>query len=327
MIITKNLTKIYNIKKKTKGLAGAVKGLITNRKTKKLALDNVCFTIKKGEIVGLIGPNGAGKSTTIKILTGILYPTSGSVSINGISPQKNRIEVVRKIGVVFGQRTQLYWDLRLGETFELLKRIYNIESSLYRNNLDEMDALFDIGSLLDIPVRQLSLGQRMKGDLVAAFLHSPELMVLDEPTIGLDLQAKRNIRKFIKTINAQNKTTIFLTTHDLKDINELCERLLVMNNGIIVKDGPLDSIVTQLIPYRVLVMDSDKPVTNITKPYCKILKTKDMRSWISFDRNKISAPELISYLAKKVKLYDFSVKEPDIEDVVSEIYKGQYNLK
>ena len=255
MIDVKNLNKDYSIKRKGAGLSGALKGLVTRNTDVIHAVKNLSLHIDEGEIVGFIGPNGAGKSTTIKMMSGILTPTSGSVLIGGEDITKHRKEVVRNIGVVFGQRTQLNWDLRLGETFELLKHIYRIEQTDYDKTLDVMNDILGIKELIDKPVRQMSLGQRVKGDLVASMLHSPKVLFLDEPTIGLDVSAKYSLRKFIKEINQVRKTTIILTTHDLGDIQELCERLIIINHGEMMEDGNLKEITDRIAPYKTLVVE------------------------------------------------------------------------
>ena len=221
IIEVNDLRKEFMTSKKEAGIKGAIKNIIKPKKELVQAVKGVSFSIEPGEIVGYIGPNGSGKSTTIKMMSGILTPTSGTIEINGLNPMKDRKKVVKNIGVVFGQRTQLYWDLRLGESFELLKRIYQIEDSEYKKNLALMNDILNINEIIDTPVRQLSLGQRMRGDLVAAVLHSPSILFLDEPTIGLDVDGKHAIRKFIRDINQNYKTTIILTTHDLVDIQEL----------------------------------------------------------------------------------------------------------
>ena len=242
MITVKNLYKEYHVAQKGKGLGGTLKALVRNEKKIIKAVNGLDFHVDKGEIVGFIGPNGSGKSTTIKMMTGILTPTSGEVLIDGCNITKYRKDVVREIGVVFGQRTQLNWDLRLEETFELLRHIYRIDKKEYRETLEVMDSILGIGELLDKPVRQMSLGQRVKGDLTAAMLHSPKVLFLDEPTIGLDFESKYALHEFIKEINRVKKTTVLLTTHDLSDIQELCERLIIINNGVLVDDGNLAEI-------------------------------------------------------------------------------------
>ena len=261
MIDVQNLAKDYVMRRKAPGLKGALMSLFKPDHTIVHAVDHLTFHIDSGEIVGFIGPNGAGKSTTIKMMSGILTPTHGQVLVNGRDITKHRKEVVRNIGVVFGQRSQLNWDLRLGETFELLKHIYQIKQADYDRTLDEMDRILGIREIIDKPVRQMSLGQRVKGDLVASMIHSPEVLFLDEPTIGLDVSAKYALRKFIREINRVRKTTVILTTHDLGDIQELCERIIIINHGKIVEDGNLSQIVDRIAPYRTLV------VGIMTKPH------------------------------------------------------------
>ena len=236
MIEVRNLSKEYHLVKKEEGIKGAIKGLIKRESQIIPAVSNLNFSIKEGEIVGFIGPNGAGKSTTIKMMTGILTPTSGEVLVDGKDITKFRKETVANIGVVFGQRSQLNWDLRLGESFELLRHIYQVNKKQYEDTLNTMDEILGIKELMDKPVRQMSLGQRVKGDLVAAMIHSPKVLFLDEPTIGLDVGSKYALRKFVKEINEKKGTTIILTTHDLGDIQQLCERIIIINNGQLVED-------------------------------------------------------------------------------------------
>ena len=249
MIEVKNLSKDYHVVKKEGGLKGALKALVTRDSKVIPAVKNLNFTIPAGEIVGFIGPNGAGKSTTIKMMSGILTPTEGEIMVDGKDITKHRKEVVQHIGVVFGQRSQLNWDLRLGESFELLRHIYQIDNMKYQKTLDEMDTILGIKELIDKPVRQMSLGQRVKGDLVAAMIHSPKVLFLDEPTIGLDVSSKYSLRKFVKEIKEQRGTTIILTTHDLGDIQQLCNRLIIINHGQLMEDGNLDDIVDRIAPY------------------------------------------------------------------------------
>lgn len=322
LIEVKNLVKEFKVTKKKKGLRGSVGSLFRPEIIKVNAVDGISFSIEKGDIVGYIGPNGAGKSTTVKMLTGILHPTSGSIRIDGISPQQDRKEVVRKLGVVFGQRTQLYWDLRLGESFELLKRIYRIEDTLFEANMRLMDEVLNINELINTPVRQLSLGQRMRGDLAAAMLHSPPILFLDEPTIGLDIEAKHSIRKLITEINQKKGTTVILTTHDLDDVEQLCKRLIVINHGKIVEDGPLQSIIDRMAPFRILVVELDCPQPGIDHPRAEVIKQERHKVWLRFEKSKITASELIADLTKVYHIRDLSVKEPDIEELVREIYKN-----
>ncbi|RII35464.1 ATP-binding cassette domain-containing protein [Clostridium chromiireducens] len=325
LIEVKNIVKGFTVVKKNKGLKGALTSLIKPEKSTVYAVNDISFSIKKGEIVGFIGPNGAGKSTTVKIMSGILHPTSGKVLVDGISPQENRKAVVKNLGVVFGQRTQLYWDLRLGESFELLRRIYQIDLKSFNKNMDIMSEILKINEIIDTPVRQLSLGQRMRGDIAAAMIHSPNILFLDEPTIGLDIEAKHSIRNYIEKINKINNTTVILTTHDLDDVEQLCKRLIVINNGGIIEDGPLDSIVERLAPYRVLIVELSKHCVDIVTPYAEIIKQENLKIWYRFKKNEITAAELISQLAQKLPIRDLSVTEANIEDVVRKVYRGVSN--
>lgn len=324
IIRVENLVKEFKVNKKKPGITGALINLIKPDRQKFRAVDNISFSVKKGEIVGYIGPNGAGKSTTVKMLAGILHPTSGSISICGISPHEDRKAVVGRLGVVFGQRTQLYWDVRLGESFELLKRIYKIDNATYRKNMEMINDVLKIDELVDKPVRQLSLGQRMRGDLAAAILHSPEILFLDEPTIGLDIEAKHSIRNFIHDINRLNQVTVILTTHDLDDVEQLCSRLIVINHGIIVEDGPLDVLVRKLAPERILSVELASPCEDIQHANAKVISREALKVTYSFDRNEITAASLISELSSRLPIRDLSVKEPDIEDTVRKLYEMDY---
>lgn len=242
IIEVSHLVKEYKKVKKESGLRGTVKNLFVQRAEYVRAVDDISFNIAKGDIVGYIGPNGAGKSTTVKMLSGIMQPTSGEILVHGISPQRDRKRVVKNLGVVFGQRSQLNWHLRLGETFELLKRIYQIDDQTYAHNFGMLNEIFRVDRFIDTPVRQLSLGQRMRGDLVAAMLHSPEILFLDEPTIGLDAVSKLAVRDFIKKLNLEKNTTVILTTHDMQDIEALTDRIILIGKGKILLDGTIDDI-------------------------------------------------------------------------------------
>ena len=319
MIDVKNLNKDYSIKRKGAGLSGALKGLVTRNTDVIHAVKNLSFHIDKGEIVGFIGPNGAGKSTTIKMMSGILTPTSGSVLIGDEDITKHRKEVVRNIGVVFGQRTQLNWDLRLGETFELLKHIYRIEQTDYDKTLDVMNDILGIKELIDKPVRQMSLGQRVKGDLVASMLHSPKVLFLDEPTIGLDVSAKYSLRKFIEEINQVRKTTIILTTHDLGDIQELCERLIIINHGEMMEDGNLKEITDRIAPYKTLVVEYyDEEAPSHDK--CEMIGHEGNVARYRFVKSDITAADIIADLSAKKSLKDVSIEEAGIDDIIKIAY-------
>lgn len=321
IIEVKDLVKEFVVVRKKTGLGNAIRSLVLPEKKIVRGVDGLSFDIEQGDIVGYIGPNGAGKSTTIKMLTGILYPTAGSIRVCGLSPQKERKAVVRQLGVVFGQRTQLYWDLRLGETFELLKRIYRIEDKRFKATLDMLNDVLRIQDFIDTPVRQLSLGQRMRGDLAASMIHEPTVLFLDEPTIGLDADAKHAIRGFIRTMNRERRMTVVLTTHDLDDVEQLCSRLLVVNHGRLVEDGPLDSIVGKLAPHRLLVIELSETAQAPEHERAKIVRQDGLKVWYQFDKTAISASELISDLSGMLPIRDLSVQEPDIEDAIREVYR------
>ncbi len=319
VIEVKDLSKDYHIAKKSKGLKGAIKNLIFNEKQTIHAVRDLNFTIEKGEIVAFIGPNGAGKSTTVKMMSGILTPTSGTVLVNGKDAHKNRKRVVQDLGVVFGQRSQLNWDLRLGESFELLRHIYQIEQEVYEENLEIMNEILGINEIIDVPVRQLSLGQRMRGDLVAAILHSPSVLFLDEPTIGLDVDGKYAIRKFIKEINQVKGTTVILTTHDLGDIQELCERLIIINHGTLVEDGPLVEMIDRIAPYKTLVVElyDDKVIKH---DKAEVFSHEGNIVKYRFQKNDITAASLIQDLSKQVAIKDVAIEEASIDDIIRIAY-------
>ena len=319
MIDVENLCKDYVLKSKEPGLKGAMKGLVKPNHKIIHAVKDLSFHIDTGEIVGFIGPNGAGKSTTIKMMSGILTPTQGQVLIDGRNISKHRKEVVKDIGVVFGQRSQLNWDLRLGESFELLKHIYQITQKEYDKTLDELDQILGIKELLDKPVRQMSLGQRVKGDLVASMIHSPKVLFLDEPTIGLDVSAKYALRKFIKEINKVRHTTVILTTHDLGDIQELCERLIVINNGVLMEDGNLSEIVDRIAPYKTLVVEYyDEVAPEHTR--CKLIAQDGNVAKYRFMKNDVTAAEIIADLSKEKTIKDVSIEETGIDDIIKIVY-------
>ena len=319
MIDVKNLSKDYMLKKKEPGLGGAVKGLLKSEYMPVHAVNNLSFTISEGEIVGFIGPNGAGKSTTIKMMSGILTPTHGVVLIDGEDVTKNRKRVVRNIGVVFGQRSQLNWDLRLGESFELLRHIYQIPQTEYEETLETMDQILGIKEIIDKPVRQMSLGQRMKGDLVASMLHNPKVLFLDEPTIGLDVSTKFALRKFIKDINRVRKTTVILTTHDLGDIQELCERLIIINHGDLVEDGNLSEIVERIAPYKTLVVEYyDEDAAEPEK--CEMIDHTGNIARYRFQKRDTTAAQLIAEISSMKAIKDVSIEEAGIDDIIKIAY-------
>jgi ABC-2 type transport system ATP-binding protein len=276
--------------------------------------------VNRGEMLGYVGPNGAGKSTTVKMLTGILMPSGGRVSVLGLEPIRQRIELARRIGVVFGQRTQLWWDLPLRDSFELLRHIYRIDAGRYAANLATFEDVLDLGPFLDTPVRQLSLGQRMRGDLSAALLHDPEILFLDEPTIGLDIVAKARIREFLAHINAERQTTVLLTTHDMTDIERLCKRMLIIDHGRVIYDGDLQTVRTRYGGESVLIVDLVEPGPPIEIEGARVERVDGPRQWLRFRREDISAAALVAAVAARVQLHDLTIEEPAIEDVVRRIY-------
>ncbi len=319
MIQVIDLRKDYQVTKKEKGFAGALKNLVKSEKQTVEAVKDINFQIEKGEIVAFLGPNGAGKSTTIKMLSGILTPTSGQIFINGKEPYKKRKEVVKDLGVVFGQRTQLNWDLRLGESFELLRHIYQIDKAVYEENLKIMDEILQIFEIIDTPARQLSLGQRMRGDLVAAMLHSPSVLFLDEPTIGLDVDGKYAIRKFIKEINRVKGTTVILTTHDLGDVQELCKRLIIINHGMIIEDGPLEELVERIAPYKDLVVEYyDEQF--VEHPKAELYSREGNVAKYRFHKEDIMAAQLIREISEQKLIKDVAIEETKIDDIIRIAY-------
>lgn len=283
------------------------------------AVDGLSFTVGAGECVGYIGPNGAGKSTTIKMLTGILVPTSGRLRVAGVEPARERVGLARRIGVVFGQRTTLWWDLPLRDSYELARRIYRIPPGRYRENLARCVELLDLGALLDTPVRQLSLGQRMRGDLAAALLHDPQVLYLDEPTIGLDVVSKARVREFLREVNREQGTTVLLTTHDLTDIEQLCDRVMVIDHGRVVHDGSLEGLHAAGRSERTLVVDLAEAGPAITVPGARVVRVEGPRQWLAFPAEQSAAP-LVAAVADRYPLVDLSVREPAIEDVIARMY-------
>jgi ABC-2 type transport system ATP-binding protein len=285
------------------------------------AVRDLSFSVEPGEMVGYIGPNGAGKSTTIKMLTGILVPSSGQVRVVGLTPARQRTELARKIGVVFGQRTSLWWDLPLRDSFDLLHRIYRIPADRFQANLATFVDLLDLGPLLDVPVRQLSLGQRMRGDIAAALLHDPEVVYLDEPTIGLDVISKARLRDFLRTTNRERGLTVLLTTHDLDDIERLCSRVMVIDHGRLVFDGPQAALHQVAGARRMLVVDlvESEPPLHVAGAVTE--RVDGPRQWLSFPAEASAAP-IIAAVTSTHRIADLSVLEPSIEDVITRIYSG-----
>ncbi len=275
----------------------------------------------KGELVGYIGPNGAGKSTTLKMLTGLLAPTRGELFVNGYVPWRERRAYVGRIGAVFGQRTTLWWDLPVIESLEMLQHIYDIASPRFANNLYEFRKLLELDEFLNTPVRSLSLGQRMRADLCAALLHDPPLLFLDEPTIGLDVVAKERIRQFILHINQQHGTTVILTTHDLSDVEKLCERVMIIDKGRVLFDGSLASLRQRFGGERQLTVDFAEDYPDVSVPDAEVAYREGKQVTYRFDRLQVSASELIARVSERFRIIDLQVREPDIENTVRRIYE------
>ncbi|MGW4908069.1 ABC transporter ATP-binding protein [Streptomyces sp. NPDC004270] len=306
--------KVFEVRKKA--------GFLKRERRQVRAVDSLSFTVARGEMVGYIGPNGAGKSTTIKMLTGILTPSGGRLRVAGIDPSRERTKLAHRIGVVFGQRTTLWWDLPLIDSYRLMHRMYRIPDARYRENLDRLVELLSLESLLDVPVRQLSLGQRMRGDIVAALLHDPDVLYLDEPTIGLDVISKAKVRDFLRELNTERGTTVLLTTHDLQDIEQLCSRVMVIDHGRLVYDGPLAGLHEAGESERTLVVDLERELPPVEAGgSARVVKVEGPRQWLAFPASESAAP-LVARIAAEYPLADLSVREPDIETVIAKMLRS-----
>ncbi|MFF3695171.1 ATP-binding cassette domain-containing protein [Streptomyces sp. NPDC002221] len=305
--------KVFDVRRKT--------GRWRREKQQVRAVDGISFRVPRGEMVGYIGPNGAGKSTTIKMLTGILTPSAGRLRVAGLDPSRERTRMAQRIGVVFGQRTTLWWDLPLYDSYRLAHRMYRIPDARFRENLDRCVELLNLASLLDVPVRQLSLGQRMRGDIAAALLHDPDVLYLDEPTIGLDVISKAKVRQFLRDLNAERATTILLTTHDLTDIEQLCRRVMVIDHGRLMYDGALTGLHEAGESERTLVVDLERELPPVRAEGARVVKVEGPRQWLAFPASASAAP-LVAHIASEYPLVDLSVREPDIEAVIARMYEG-----
>ncbi len=319
-IEVENLTKRFQVAERDPGTWGALRGLFHRRYRSVDALRGVSFSIEPGELVAYIGPNGAGKSTTVKILAGILVPSGGRCLVLGRVPWRERIANAGRIAAVFGQRTQLWWDLPVVESFELLREIYRVAPSDYRATRDELVTLLDLAPLLDTPVRQLSLGQRMRCDLAAALLHAPSLLFLDEPTIGLDAVSKLAVRDFLRRRNRERGSTVILTTHDMDDIEALCSRVIVIGEGRIVCDGTLEELRARVSTQRRLRVDLEEERPDLSDPEAQVLEREGARVVLGFDPSVISAPRLIGRICERYPVRDLFVENPPIEEIIAELY-------
>ncbi|GCF12010.1 ABC transporter ATP-binding protein [Dictyobacter arantiisoli] len=337
MIEAHDLSKVFRTAKRRPGLLGNIRSIVDPEVRHLSAVQDLSLHIERGEMIGLVGPNGAGKSTTVKMLTGILVPSSGSVQVAGLIPVKQRRELAARIGVVFGQRTQLWWDLPLIDSLQLLRHLYRIPEQRHRENLQTLRTMLDLDEFIDTPMRQLSLGQRMRGDLAAALLHEPELLYLDEPTIGLDVVAKTRIREFLLTLNAKQGTTVLITTHDMDDIETLCPRMVIIDHGRKLYDGMVESIRERFGGERTLVAVLDAAEIAIIAALHKdphgqpqlpdiptgvhVTQWDSPRLSLSFGRDSIPAHELVAWLGARYRLRDVTFLEPEIEDIIRRIYE------
>ena len=319
-ILVEDLEKRFRVAERRAGLRGAFVGLVRRKYRDVVALHDVSFTIDAGELVGYIGPNGAGKSTTIKILSGILVPTGGRCEISGLVPWKQRVAHVGRIGCVFGQRTQLWWDLPVVESLELLRDVYRVPEAEFRKTKDELVGLLDLEPLLDVPVRQLSLGQRMRCDLAASFLHRPDILFLDEPTIGLDAVSKLNIREFVSRLNAEQGVTVLLTTHDMDDIEALCRRLMVINHGTLLMDGPLSALRERYGNERHVIVDFESETALDQIHRDRVTATEGNRVTFSVAGD---VPAFVAGLTARYAVRDLIVEHPPIEELVADMYRKQ----
>ena len=322
-IEVKNISKEFKVNKRSAGIPGMIANMFSPKFEIKKAVNDLSFTIEKGEMVGFIGPNGAGKSSTIKMLSGILCPDSGSISVAGYIPYKQRKAYVGNIGVVFGQKSQLQWDLPVIDSFELLRAIYRIPEEKYKRNLERFTEMLDMKGFINQPVRQLSLGQRMRSDIVASLLHSPEIVFFDEPTIGVDIIGKETIRNFIKELNEQDKVTMIFTTHDMQDIEQTCKRIIIIDKGSLMYDGSLQDIRNKYGTSRRLIAEFNEetavaPIKNVI-----IEELKDRKVSFTFDNNVVDVNKLMHEVLEKYSVHDVTVAEPEIESIIQKMYNGE----
>ena len=320
MIEVEHITKEYKVAKREAGFHNAVKALFSRKQDTVRALNDISFKIDDGEILAYIGPNGAGKSTTIKILCGILTPDKGNCIVDGYVPWKDRKAYVKNIGVVFGQRSQLWWDIPIIDSFELIKDMYEIDSRTYKQNVSELCQLLDLENIVKIPARNLSLGQRMRCEIVASLLHNPKILFLDEPTIGLDAVSKLAVRDFIKRINAEKGTTVILTTHDMQDIEALTHRVMLIGKGQILLDGSLEELKKKVSDKKEIIIKHFGKTPELCEGM-NYLEQKDDKLRISLDPKKISVSEGIAYLSRETEIIDLEVSDISADEMVAKLYK------
>lgn len=325
IIQVRNLKKSFKTFKREAGLMNAFKALFSRKYETKHALKGITFDVDKGEILGFIGPNGAGKSTTIKALSGILFPTSGTVKVMNFVPWKERVKYVENIGVVFGQKPQLQWDLPPLDTFYLNKELYKISDKFFKARLNYMINLLDLKEIVKVPVRDLSLGERMKCQIVSALLHNPKIVFLDEPTIGLDAIAKHKLREFIKYVNQKYQTTFIVTTHNMDDIEKLCKRILIINHGELIYDGSLDDIKRKYVKYKLMDVKFDEKAPSFRFPGCKLIEKGRYELKIEVDTQKQNVKAVVDHLIKHCPFEDLVISDPPIEEIIQMIYEPQHN--
>ena len=327
IIKVENLVKVYKTSIKKNGIIGYIKHLVHPKYKEFTAVNNVSFKINEGELVGYIGENGAGKSTTIKMLTGLLTPTSGKVVVNGLIPNEKRIENNKQIGVVFGQKTQLWWDLPVKESFKLIKKMYDVPEDEYKNNMKKFSDILELDELMDKQVKNLSLGQKMRCEIAATFLHNPKIVYLDEPTIGLDILVKEKIRKFIKEINKERKTTVILTTHDLKDIEEVCDRIILIDKGKIIYDGGKEEFKNKFGKHIIadfIIKDKKDNITLQTSDEeFEIIEEDDKNVKVKFSHDNFTIIDIVNVISRYCKIIDIHVQEEELEEILKEIYRGE----
>ncbi|GHO77524.1 ABC transporter ATP-binding protein [Ktedonobacter sp. SOSP1-85] len=340
IIEVEQMTKTFRLARRRPGMLGGIRSIVNPELRLVNAVQDVSLRVERGEMLGLVGPNGAGKSTSIKMMTGILTPSGGTLRVAGLEPIRQRRELASRIGVVFGQRTQLWWDLPLIDSLRLLRHLYQVPEERHRANLEQLRETLDLNEFIDTPVRQLSLGQRMRGDIAAALLHDPELLYLDEPTIGLDVVAKARIREFLLQLNAERKTTVLLTTHDMDDVETLCPRMIIIDHGRKLYDGSVADIRERFGGERTLIAvldpaeldqlardEQDQVVLPTLPPGVRLVRSEGPRVWLSFARDALPAHELVAWLGGRHRLRDVTFQEPEIEDVIRRIYEEDLLLQ
>lgn len=328
IIDVQGISKAFKVAKRRAGFAGAVAGIFHPQYELKTVVDNISFQINEGEMVGFIGPNGAGKSTTVKMLSGILYPDCGTIKVDGFTPHRDRKRYVANIGVVIGHKTQISWDLTPLDSYEVIKRIYKIPDEKYKYNLERFASALDIEQYLNKTVRTLSLGQRMRAEIAAALLHSPKIVFFDEATIGVDVVGKDKIRRFLRELNKTDNITMIFTTHDLQDIEQTCDRLLIIDKGKKLYDGSLDSVHKVYSSQRIMDVEFEEIPSDLKFDNVLVKKSESRKNTIQllFDIDKINYNDFISHLFDEYKISDISVKEPDIELIIRDFYTGRVNL-